>query len=190
MPTPRGIRNNNPGNIDWNSRINWVGQTGRESGSGARFATFDTMENGIRALARNLMTYFQRYNLDSVGEIIGRWAPSNENNTGAYARQVANALGVGVNDRINVLDPSTLSGLTEAIIRHENGGLFGITDAQIMNGVNRALGNSASPLEVVALETGPPSEKRLKAHSILSQVQIHLEKSSELLSDLQKLLTQ
>lgn len=45
---PRGIRNNNPGNL------NFAGQRGAslEGGPGGRFATFDTMDEGVAALYR------------------------------------------------------------------------------------------------------------------------------------------
>lgn len=162
MPTaPRGVRNNNPGNIDYHARNNWVGQVGIETGvSNPRFARFDTMENGIRALGKLLQTYFNR-GQNTVLKIIGGagpgkpgWAPPSENDTAAYASAVARALGVGVNDRINVKDPTTLRKLTEAIIRHENGGLAGVTLAQIAEGVRRALGGVAAPVETAPGNSG------------------------------------
>lgn len=144
VDTPRGIRNNNPGNIDWSSANNWVGQLGRETGvTNPRFVRFDTIENGIRALSKNLLTYFGR-GLDTVREIISTWAPPNENNTSAYVNAVARELGVSPDQSLNLRDANTLEGLTTAIIKHENGGFFGITTAQIRDGVNRALGNSGT----------------------------------------------
>ncbi|MDR8284944.1 hypothetical protein FPK77_25135, partial [Acinetobacter baumannii] len=58
----RGIRNNNPGNLEASSSNPWVGQTG----SDGRFAKFETPEHGIRALGRNLISY-QRQGIDTVG---------------------------------------------------------------------------------------------------------------------------
>jgi len=163
MPTSRGIRNNNPGNIDWNRNNNWVGQLGIEQGvSNPRFARFDTMENGVRALGRNLLTYFGR-GLDTVAEIIGRWAPTNENNTSAYASAVARELGVGVNQRLNLRDENILTKLATAIIRHENGGLGGVTGAQISAGIRRALGIGGSA-PAPAPATGPSEATFLCPH--------------------------
>lgn len=65
MSTPRGIRNNNPGNIDFNSRNNWQGQLGVETGG--RFAIFDTPENGIRALGKLLINYRGKDGMPGVG---------------------------------------------------------------------------------------------------------------------------
>lgn len=66
----RGIRNNNPGNIEFNDNNSWQGQTG----SDGRFAKFETPEHGIRALGRNLLSYGKQ-GYDTPAEIIGRWAP-------------------------------------------------------------------------------------------------------------------
>lgn len=114
---PRGIRNNNPGNIR-RSAIPWEGKV---TGSDAEFETFATPEHGVRALEKNLSTYQSKYGLDTPREIINRWAPPTENDTSAYVTAVATALGVGPDDPINVQDPATMQRLRDAIIQHENG---------------------------------------------------------------------
>ena len=61
--TTRGIRNNNPGNIDYNPRNDWAGQIGLElkvGNSTPRFARFDTAENGIRALGKLIQHTWQQ----------------------------------------------------------------------------------------------------------------------------------
>lgn len=113
----RGERNNNPGNIRL-SGTQWQGQV---KGSDPAFATFATPEAGIRALAKLLKNYQAKYGLNTVRQLIGRWAPPNENNTAAYVASVAAALGVGPDQQIDVTNPDTLQRLTAAIIRHENG---------------------------------------------------------------------
>ncbi len=112
---PRGIRNNNPGNIQ-----KGAGFDGEVEGNDPRFATFATPEDGIRAIGMNLLTYQRQHGLDTVQGILNRWAPTSENDTGAYVRQVARALGVEPNQQLDLSDPATLTGLTAAIIRHEN----------------------------------------------------------------------
>lgn len=77
---PRGVRNRNPGNIDFNPANHWVGQIGKEPGS--RFCLFDTPENGIRALRKLLHTYYNKHGLHTVASIIKRWAPEVENDAG------------------------------------------------------------------------------------------------------------
>lgn len=114
---PRGIRNNNPGNLV-KSDIPWDGKV---AGTDSRFESFATPEQGIAALARNLITYSNRHGLRTVESIINRWAPPKENQTGAYAAAVAKDLGVKPGDEIDLGNETTLLRLTQAIIRHENG---------------------------------------------------------------------
>ncbi len=129
--TARGVRNNNPGNIDFNPRNDWVGQLGLEQGAAKpRFARFDSPENGIRALGKLLINYRGKDGMPGVGgkgidtvlETVNRWAPSNENDTQAYAAAVAKRLGVKPAAPINIKDPATLRGMVLSIIIHENGG--------------------------------------------------------------------
>ena len=58
---PRGIRNNNPGNIDYNPRNAWRGQLAHSPGIEPRFARFDTAHNGLRALGKLLLNYRKLY---------------------------------------------------------------------------------------------------------------------------------
>ncbi|EAO3637068.1 hypothetical protein F9F86_18825 [Salmonella enterica] len=136
----RGIRNNNPGNLEASSSNPWVGQTG----SDGRFAKFETPEHGIRALGRNLISY-QRQGIDTVGEIINRWAPPSDNNdTTAYIRAVCAQLGVTANQPLDASNPDTLQALCAAIIKHENGTQPYSPD-QLSTGVSAALGLSQLP---------------------------------------------
>ncbi|MDT4855694.1 hypothetical protein FQZ97_900570 [compost metagenome] len=123
---PRGIRNYNPGNIE-RSNTRWQGMALDQSGD-ERFIVFGHPVWGIRAIARTLITYQDSRRakdgsrIDSVREIIERWAPAHENDTSAYAKQVAKALAIGPDDeRVDVYDFDTMRALVIAIIRHENG---------------------------------------------------------------------
>ncbi|MGU5412822.1 hypothetical protein ACV1MK_06645 [Klebsiella michiganensis] len=137
---PRGVRNNNPGNLEASSSNPWVGQTG----SDGRFAKFETPEHGIRALGRNLISY-QRQGIDTVGEIINRWAPPSDNNdTAAYIKVVCAQLGVTANQPLDASNPDTLQALCAAIIKHENGTQPYSPD-QLSTGVSAALGLSQLP---------------------------------------------
>jgi hypothetical protein len=116
MVTPRGIRNNNPGNIR-HSGSQWQGMAAQQTDTA--FVQFVSPEYGIRALAKLLANYYTRDGLNTVRQIISKYAPSNENNTDAYAQAVARALGVTPDTVISV--PQHLAALVEAIIQHENG---------------------------------------------------------------------
>lgn len=117
---PRGIRNNNPGNIDRRDGTKWQGMAADQSGD-MRFVVFNSPESGIRALARVLLTYFDKHGLTTVRQIISRWAPSVENNTDAYIAEVCKAIGVGSRDPLDLHAYAHMKPLVEAIIRHENG---------------------------------------------------------------------
>lgn len=119
MSTPRGIRNNNPGNIDRTAE-RWQGMAADQSAD-SRFVVFTAPVWGLRALAKVLLSYQRKHGLRTPAAIIGRWAPPTENDTGAYARQVAKALGVGVNDAIDLQQPAMLQRILPAIVAHENG---------------------------------------------------------------------
>lgn len=134
----RGIRNNNPGNIRM-SDSKWEGQTGDDGD----FVKFATPEHGIRALGRNLLSY-DRQGYNTVEQIIGRWAPPNENKTDKYIAAVAGELGVPPNTRLDMTDITTLTKLSKAIIKRENG-QSNYTDAQISSGLQAALGVSSLP---------------------------------------------
>lgn len=138
MTTPRGVRNNNPGNID-RSGTPWQGEDRSDAArrQEPRFCVFFSPEAGFRALAKVLLTYRRRYGLDTVSSIIARWAPPRENDTGAYVREVSRAVGVGTNERLAMDDAQVLFGLAKAIARHENGGHFWADDV-IRRGVAAA----------------------------------------------------
>ncbi|MEQ1977397.1 hypothetical protein ABLA76_16585, partial [Xenorhabdus sp. SGI240] len=79
----RGIRNNNPGNIDYIPANKWQGQIGIETGvKNSRFCLFESPEYGIRALMK-LLTNYHKGGHNSVSKMINRYAPNSENNTSA-----------------------------------------------------------------------------------------------------------
>lgn len=113
---PRGIRNANPGNIEWGDP--WQGLRPKDERTDKRFAEFISPAYGIRALAKTLMTYQDKYGINTVTGVISRWAPPVENDTGAYIRQVQKAVG---GEMVDMRDYRDLRALVESIIRHENG---------------------------------------------------------------------
>lgn len=113
---PRGIRNNNPGNIEHRSDTRWQGQAGHDG----RFARFETPEHGLRALSRDLGTKMGR-GLTSVRSILETYAPRGENDTDAYVAAVSRSLGVAPTARLDPNDVRVRAGLMAAIVQHENG---------------------------------------------------------------------
>lgn len=145
--TPRGIRNKNPGNI--RKGAGWQGLAEDQS-SDNEFAIFIAPVWGIRALCRVVLTYHRHRRaadgskIDTVQEIIDRWAPPIENDTNAYAARVRMALDVDKGEIINPEDPDTLLALAAAIIHHENG-QQPYSQAELREGVDLALGNEPKP---------------------------------------------
>lgn len=114
MATPRGIRNNNPGNIR-GAGYQWQGETGRDDKG---FVIFSSPLYGLRAMARTLKTYREKHFLVTIRQVIERWAPDSENNTSAYVDSVAARSGIGADTYI---EPDDYPALIAAMIYHENG---------------------------------------------------------------------
>lgn len=142
-----GIRQRNPGNIRPPSGEQWQGTIGVGSG----FVIFDRMDNGIRALGKQLLAYVEgRPRVRIAGQmmavpscigyweeqredpstgakdpgwvgIIPTWAPTNENDTEAYIKYVCGVCEVDGRDKLNLRDPDTLYWLIVGIGEHENG---------------------------------------------------------------------
>lgn len=87
---PRGIRNNNPLNIEKGQK--WRGL--RDFPTDERFAEFQTMALGFRAAQRIMMTYYVNHECRTLNKIIRRWAPPSENNTKAYIDFVSKKTGI------------------------------------------------------------------------------------------------
>ena len=115
---PRGIRNNNPGNVERTSE-RWLGMS--EEQSDTRFMVFKTPEYGIRCLQRLLINYQERHQINTIRKIIDRWAPSVENNTSAYVWHISRITGFDPDESLDLLDKYTNIAITKAIVRHENG---------------------------------------------------------------------
>ncbi len=129
-----GVRLNNPGNLEWGSP--WEGLVPREqsryyktgTGQQQRFCEFKDAASGIRAIARTLITYFDKRKaqdgspIDTVAEVVARWAPSFENNTSAYANHVAKLMSVDPDQILDIKSYDVMYGLVTGIIAHENAG--------------------------------------------------------------------
>lgn len=122
---PRGIRNNNPGNIRWGS--NWQGLVPEVDRTDDSFCQFVSPTWGIRALARTLITYYDKRissdgsPVDTVAEIIERWAPPGENDTEGYIRAAVQQTGFAADQVLDMHCYNDMRPVVEAIIRHECG---------------------------------------------------------------------
>lgn len=129
MKLPRGIRNNNPGNLVI-TRIPWKGKVPRAKNTDGKFEQFVTMEWGLRAMMMDVRGDIVKDGKNTIRTLITEYAPKWENDTLGYINVVSKKVGLKP-DQVIPVDKNTMTRLIEAIITHENGGLHGITMAQI-----------------------------------------------------------
>jgi hypothetical protein len=116
--TPRGLRNNNPGNIRKN---NIVYQGEVVPSKDEAFKQFTTMAYGYRAMFVLLHTYQRKYGLNTIASIISRYAPAVENHTETYINAVAEASGVPETSHITTTNGDVMIPIVSAMSRVENG---------------------------------------------------------------------
>lgn len=116
---PRGIRNNNPGNLRRTSD-RWMGL--RPVQDDPDFFQFTRIEWGYRALLRTLQNYRRLHGCRTVADFIRRWAPPEDgNDTSAYIRAVCRELQVPATHVPDVDDADAMCALAAAISRVECG---------------------------------------------------------------------
>lgn len=123
----RSFRNNNFGNL------NYVGQEGARledpnSKGEARFAKFNTPEEGFRALAHQLTLYSNGKSkatggkkLNSVEDIIKVYAPESENSTKDYISALSKKMGVESGQQLDMTNPDVMTQLIRGIATIEGG---------------------------------------------------------------------
>lgn len=132
--TPKGIRLNNPGNIEKGQK--WQGLADVQADD--RFCSFTDPEWGIRAICKILMTYQKKYKVTTIEAAINRWAPAHENPTAAYVSNVAKWTGIAAKAKVDFSDRETLFKTAKAIARQENG-KPGFPDETFYMGVDLAI---------------------------------------------------
>ena len=113
---PRGLRNNNPGNIRHNPANDWNGMTGQDD---AGFVIFSEGRYGLRAIGKVLDSY-QRRGVWMLRDVIEQWAPSEENDLESYLSHVMKLTGWQAAHVPQRAEGDYVS-LVKAIIKHENG---------------------------------------------------------------------
>jgi hypothetical protein len=137
---PRGLRDNNPGNIRPNPTYIWSGQTSSEN----NYCTFDSVENGIRAMAKDLKTKIVKHGWNTIAKYIPAYAPEEDNNnTAGYIARVSKLSGFAPDAPLTA-NYDTLFRLVKAHINVEVGDHYAgmITDDMIKAGVRMAIPGS------------------------------------------------
>lgn len=133
---PRGIRNNNPGNLiitgnDWNGELPVAQNTD------GKFEQFYYLEYGIRAMAYDI-TGDVKKGLNTLTKLITEYAPASDgNDTAAYISNVSGASGIAPDENL-ILSYDALKAIIRAKIAVENGSNAGqyVTDEDIEAGIN------------------------------------------------------
>ena len=115
---PRGLRNNNPGNIRKGSVV-YQGEIVPSKDDA--FRQFTTMAYGYRAMFVLLNTYQRKYGLNTIASMISRYAPAVENHTEAYIKSVAEASGVPATSHITTTNGDVMIPIVSAMSKVENG---------------------------------------------------------------------
>lgn len=172
--TPRGIRNNNPGNLEGDQ--GFKGFVGLDDKG---YAKFDSPDSGLRAMAINLRNQQDLHGLNTVEDIVTKYAPPNENNTAAYIANVSKSLNVGPQDPLDLHEPQVLATLTKAVIKQEQGAIP-VSDKQVLHAAMSAIDPSTAgeaPSGVRpdgGVRTGDPLFALLKPEEQQAQIQ-HME---------------
>lgn len=136
MAQTRGERNCNPCNIRLGT--DWEGCVPADYQTDKSFIQFTDVKYGIRAAAVILLNYQKIHKLDTIRQMIFRWAPPVENEAEAYSNDVAKDCGVNANEVYSLTYSHNLFNIVKAIIKHENGSQP-YSDDIIANGIELAL---------------------------------------------------
>jgi hypothetical protein len=98
---PLGIKNNNPGNLRPYDGELYAGSSDIKDD----FIIFDSAENGLRGLSRDIQTKVNKNKLNTIESLTNVYAPTNENPTQSYINTVVenlNSLGHKINKKTDI----------------------------------------------------------------------------------------
>ncbi len=117
---PRGIRNNNPGNIRI-SNNDWKGKVPKDLNTDKKFEQFTELKYGVRAMTVLMRNWIKKGTANTIEKVVNRFAPPTENNSLNYVQLVSQWTGIP-KDQILDIDKETMKKLVLAMARKENGG--------------------------------------------------------------------
>jgi len=128
---PRGLRNNNPGNL--RPGDDWQGMVGTSGG----FIVFQDIYYGIRAMATDVGNDIRIDGKNTIRKLVTEYAPPSENDTAAYIDAMVRSTGFAADQAL----PGTRDALTKLLrgfMDRELGREYSslITDADIAKGVS------------------------------------------------------
>jgi len=131
---PLGLRQNNPGNI--RPGAGFYGETGQGGG----YAEFGSEDEGLRALARLLGTYSDKYGINTLRGLTSRYAPrsDNEESFDNYISYLGETLGMDPDEEFDL--KGRRDDIIPAIVGFEQGRDYGdrYSDDQIARAIRAA----------------------------------------------------
>ena len=122
---PRGLRNNNPGNIRKSKTI-YLGEL--QPSQDESFKQFVSIDYGYRAIFVLIEHYYNKRGLKTIRQIISRYAPASENNTEGYIQQVASICFRSADEEIDITNKDEMILIVSAMSRVENGRVANVDD--------------------------------------------------------------
>lgn len=119
MSLPRGIRNNNPGNIIL-TNIPWEGKIPTSQNTDGEYEQFTNIIYGIRAMIKNLYSYRDR-GLDTITRIVSTWAPDDAATVNNYIAFVSENTRVNPENRFPLDNMDAFYKLVASMAYFENG---------------------------------------------------------------------
>ena len=135
----RGAELNNPINLKHNPNIKWKGEEVTHDPEGV-LCQFDTMVDGCRAGAIDILTAFLDHQRTTVTAIITPFAPPgvDNNETTSYIGFMSRWMGVQPLDHVDLTEPAALIKWMVGQIQFEQGSQIATTD-EIAQGITEAL---------------------------------------------------
>lgn len=116
---PRGLRNNNPGNLQ-KTKIAWQGKIPHAQNTDSRFEQFADVVKGLRAMATDIANDIAVKKLNTITALVTEYAPPHENDTTNYINQIAKAVNASPVNTITLTN-KLLEQLVIAKVKMENG---------------------------------------------------------------------
>lgn len=127
------------------------------------FMSYATPEEGIIAIGRLLDTYQQKHGLNTLSELISRWAPPASglpgvpNDTAGLISRAVLATGFSPNQQLDLHDPTTRLKVIEAFIRNEQGGRLPVPHETIENVVRSSYLDNPRGRPTASWADNPPA---------------------------------
>ena len=125
MSLPRGIRNNNPGNLRLTS-IPWQGKVPNAENTDGAFEQFFQFHMGLRAMILDIRNDIIEDGMNTLTLLLNEYAPPSENNTSNYIQIVSQATGISPHQTI-IPNQDTMRKLVKSMAKVENG-IDAVTD--------------------------------------------------------------